>query len=802
MQNLRIALRRLGKAPGFTAVTVLTLALAIGANTTTFSALNQFLLRPLPVEHPQELVFLNDGRGPSQSYPDYRDFRDRNRSLTGLIAYRIAPVAFNQGGKNSDLWGDEATGNYFDVLGVHALLGRTFTADDDRRGSARPVIVLNYSSWHNRFGGDPNIVGKTAKLNGLDFTILGVMPKGFYGTEILLSPEFWVPMSLEGQIEPDDKWLDSRGTHNIWVVGRLKPGFTVRQAETDLNSIATDLGRSYREDDGMRINITPPGLVGSSLRGPVLGFASVLVAVAGMVLLIACVNIAGMLLARATVRRKEISICLAIGASPGKIIRQLLTESLLLSLAGAAGGLVVAKWILDFIAGIRFPLNLPAVTAMPFDARVFLFTLAVTVLTTLLFGLAPAIHSARVDLLPALKNQISERFGRVQLRDLLVGAQVALSVVLLVGTILVIRSLQRALTIDVGFNPAHTAMVQFDISLNGYNEERGRAFERRLTDKLATVAGLDSFALASTLPLGLGQNTTNVSAEGKPVPKAADAPGAYSYNVTPGYFQTMQTRLIAGRDFDQHDIAGSTRVAIVNEAFARRLWPGENALGKRFRPGTGDLPLVETVGIVQDGKYQSMNDANELAVFWPRAQRYESSFTVLARSRLPSTETLKKIEQAVNSLDPGIPFFQADTLEDHLNFPLLPARIGASMLGAFGVLAIALAATGVYGMLAYSVSRRSREIGIRVAIGANKGQVLSLVLRRAGLVVIIASMAGAALTLALGRFFAPVLYGVSPEDPATYGLALGLMAVVGVLACCIPARRALRIDPAVALRDE
>lgn len=802
LQDVRIALRRLGKTPGFAVVTILTLALAIGANTTTFSALNHFLLRPLPVDHPQDLVFLNSARGPTQSYPVYLDFRDRSRTLSGVIAYRIAPVAFSQGGKNAQLWGDEATGNYFDVLGVPALLGRTFTADDDRRGSSHPVIVLSYNTWQSRFGADANIVGRTAKLNGLDYTILGVMPKGFYGTEIILAPEFWVPMAMEPQIEPGNNWLDSRGTHNIGLVGRIKGGFNARQVDSDLNAIAGELGRTHREDEGMRVRLSPPGLMGATLRGPVLGFTSVLLVVAGMVLLIACVNIAGMLLARAAARRKEISICLAIGAPRRRIIRQLLIESLVLSLIGAAAGALLAVWILKLIASIRFPLNIPAVTSLPIDWRVLLFTLAACLLTTLLFGLAPAIQSVRVDLVPALKNHLSERFRRVQARDILVAAQVTLSVILLVGTVLVIRSLQRAVTIDVGLNPNHAALVQFDVGLTGYSVDRGRALERRLMDQLAATSGLESFALASSFPLSVGQSSTNVYAEGKPAPKAADAPGAYYYSVTPGYFRTVQTRLIAGRDFDQHDIAGATRVAIVNEAFARRLFPGENAVGKRFRQGFVGAPWIQIVGIVQDGKYQSMNDENELALFWPRAQRYDAIFAVVARSASSSTDALQAIQRVVNAIDPSFSFFETATLEEHMSFPLLPARIAASMLGAFGVLAMMLAATGVYGMLAYAISRRTREIGIRVAIGARRTNIVQLVLRRATLLVAGASIVGASLAFALGRFFTPILYGVSPKDPATYTLALAMTAVIGLIACFVPTRRALRIDPAVALRDE
>ncbi len=801
LQDLRIALRRLGRTPGFTAVTILTLALAIGANTTTFSALNRFLLRPLPVERPKELFNIATSEL-TQAYPDYVDLRDRNRSLVGLIAYRITPVALSQGGKNIHMWGNEATGNYFDLLGVRAFLGRTLKPEDDQRSSPRPVIVLSYAAWQDRFGGDANIVGKTAKLNGLNYSIVGVAPKGFFGTEILLSPDFWVPMSMEPQIEPGNNWLDRRSTHNIWTMGRLKPGVTQRQAEADLNAIAADLARAHREDEGMHIQLAPPGLFGSFLRGPVLGFSSVLVAVAGLVLLLACVNIAGMLLARAAERRREVSICLAIGASRGKLIRQLLTESLLLSVAGGAAGMLLAQWILKAIAGIRLPIDLPGSTELPFDASVFLFSALVCVLTTLLFGLAPALEAVRVDLVPALKNQISERFRRVQMKDLLVAVQVMLSVILLVGTVLVVRSLQRALTIDVGFNPRHAAAVMFDLGLNGYDEARGRAFERRLTGQLAALRGIESFALINNLPLGLSQSNNTVYAEGKPIPKFYDAPLAHYYTASPGYFRTMQTRLVAGRDFDTHDTPESTRVGIVNEAFARRLFPGEDALGKRFRTNPASTNWTQIVGIVQDGKYQSLNDVSSPAYFAARSQRYESTITVVARSPEPPDQLVRRLQQVISSLDPTLPFFQADSLEDHMRLPLLPARIAASMLGAFGLLAVILAATGVYGMLAYAISRRTREIGIRVAIGAQRGNVIQLVLQRAALIVVAASLAGVALALALGRFFTPILYGVSPKDPATYALALAMMAAIAVAACFVPTLRALRIDPAVALRDE
>jgi predicted permease len=586
------------------------------------------------------------------------------------------------------------------------------------------------------------------------------------------------------------------------MAGRLKPGVTALQAEADLNSIAADLARTDRFSEGLKIRLTPPGLIGSVMRGPVIGFASVLAALAGLVLLIACVNIAAMMLARAADRRKEISIRFALGAPRWNLIRQLLIESLLLSLAGAAAGILLARWILDMLGAMQMPINIPLNTSLPLDFRVLLFSMALCFVTTVMFGLAPSIQAARVDLLPALRNQFSERFRRFHPRDFLVGAQVALSLVLLVGTVLVVRSLQRAVTIDIGFNPRHAVAVAFDVALSGYSEDRAKAFEQRLRDRLAMLPGIETVALTNYLPLGAGQSHTTVYAEGKPNPPVNQAPHANYYSVTPGYFRTMQTRIVSGREFGDQDKPGATAVAIVNQALAQRLFPGENALGKRFRQGATSTNWIQIVGIAQDGKYESLNDSSQPAIFWPRAQRFDTFTTVVARSALPPGDVVRAIQQTVLSLEPDTPFFQAGSLEEHLAFPLLPARIAALMLGAFGVLAAILASTGVYGMLAYAVSRRTCEIGIRVAIGATKKNVIALVLRRAFVIVGGAGAVGAGLALSLGKFFTPILYGVSPRDPETYLLALALMAAIGLIACLVPARRALAIEAAVALREE
>ncbi len=799
LQDSRLAVRRLRQSPGFAAAAILTLTLGIGANTTTFSAVNKLILRPLPVDRPSELVYLNTNHGTNLSYPTYRDFRDRTRTLTGLIAYRPAPVSMSLSGTNAHLFGYEVSGNYFEVLGVKALLGRTLTPADDKKRLGHPVVVLSYLNWKNRFGGDPGVVGKSVKINGLAYTVLGVMPPEFFGTELLLAPELWVPVAMEPQIEPGNDWLDNRNTWDCWVLGRLKSGVTAAQADAELNTIAAQLAHDYPNLEGTHLLLSPPGLVGNLLRGGVIGFATVLMAVSGLVLLIACTNLASLLLARAADRRKEVAIRLTLGAGKWRLIRQLLVESLLLSIAGAAGGLLLASWLVDLIAAWHPPLDIPVNFEIPLDHRVLLFTAAAGLLTTLLFGLAPAIQSARTDLVSSLKNA-AERFRRWQPRELLVTAQISLSVLLLVATVMVVHSLQRALTINIGFNPRNAAAVGVDLGLAGYDESRGREFQRRLLLKVAALPGIQSAAIADTIPLSIDQDHTSIRRADKPQPKPSETTSANYYEVDPGYFRSMQTRLLAGRAFDAHDREGTPSVAIINRALAQRLFPDENALGGRLI-GWGPGP-VEIVGIAEDGKYDSLSDSDTPAVFWPILQHYNSTTLIIARSPLPSDQVVRMLQNAVRELDPTLPFYQAGSLDDHLRLPLLPARLAASMLGGFGALAIVLAATGVYGVMAYAVARRRREIGIRMAIGATGKQVMSLVLRRTAILLGAGASLGALAALTVGGLLSPILYNVSPHDPAAFTLAGILMAAVALAAAWLPARSASRIQPATALREE
>jgi ABC-type antimicrobial peptide transport system permease subunit len=499
--DLRLALRRLRQNPAFSVVAVLTLALGIGANTAIFSIINAALLRRLPVARASEIVSINQKLAgstvPALSYPNYRDIRDRNTVLSGLMAYRFLPASLGLPGNNQRLWGYLVTGNYFDVLGVGAARGRVLHPYDDLRPGGHPVAVLTWPCWQKRFGGDPAVMGRTVKINGMDFTILGVTPQGFFGTELFFAPDVFFPMMMQQQLEGGKGYLENRDTSNFFVAGRLKPGVSMARAEAGLNSVARGLAQQYpTTDDGMKIVLTPPGLAGNYIRGAVIGFAAALFGVSCLVLLVACTNLASMLTARAADRRKEIALRLAVGAARGALVRQLLTENLVIAILGGAGGALLALWITDALAGWRPPTDFPLVINAAPDGRVFLFALMVSVLTTLLFGLLPALQATRTNLVGALKNEaISERLRHWQLRDYMVATQVGLSAVLLVCSVLVVRSLQRALDAPIGYNPKGAVTASFDLNIQGYSEARGREFQRRLLDKVRSIPGIESAAI-------------------------------------------------------------------------------------------------------------------------------------------------------------------------------------------------------------------------------------------------------------------------------------------------------------------
>lgn len=801
-QDLRYAIRMLLKAPGFTAVAILTLALGIGANTAVFSVVNALILRPLPVERPSELVFLeNTPSGPSHSFPNYRDLRDRNQTFAGLVGYRMAPMELETDRGAERIWGYLATGNYFDVLGLKPALGHFFNQNDDLHPGASPYAVLSYGAWQARFGGDPAIVGKTVRINRLAYTVFGVAPPGFHGTELFYWPEVWVPMMMEPRIE-SQSWLDNRSTWNTFVLGRLKPNVSPAQAEANLNSIAAEMIRQFpNENDGLHFKLAKPGLIGDLIGGPAKAFVLGVLVLAGLVLLAACTNLASMFAARAADRQRELAVRLAIGAGRGHVVRQVLTETLVLSLAGGGAGYLLASFISSALSHWHAPLDFPMQLNVTVDWRVFLFALAGSIIAAGLFGSTPALRASKTDPNAALRG-ISATWGRsrLALRDVLVIVQVALCFVLVSASFLSLRGLQQALQMDLGFEPQHVSTAAFELNLAGYSEERGRAFQRQALEATQQLPGVQSAAYSNSVPLSIDQSHTSVFPADKTDLRPSDRIGVTYYQVSPEFFATLGTKLLAGRDFTWHDDEKSPPVAIVNLAFAKRIFRSENAVGKRFPAYSGHL--VEVVGVVEEGKYESLTESQQPVLFWPILQNYNSTTTLEVKSTLPAAQMVGEIRRTIAKLDPELPLYGAGGLQQMLGFAFLPTRAAAIALSAFGLLAIMLAATGIHGLVAYAVSRRTHEIGIRMAIGARPIQILRVILTRTAVLLFCGSVVGFGLALVVGRVITSIAYETQPHDPLVMLSVWLAIALLGLFACWAPARRATRVDPLVALRYE
>lgn len=809
-QDLRFGVRMLMKKPGFTFVAVLTLGLGIGANTAIFSLVNTVLLRPLPIAQPEQVVTLNfgvPGQGvfPLIGYPEYTDYRDRNQVLAGLAAVGGASVGLSNNGINERIMGSYVTGNYFSLLAVGAALGRVITPEDDHMLGAHPVVMLSYQCWEQRFGADPQIVGRELLISGRKYTVIGVTPKGFNGTELASRPEFWFPMMMKPGLEIGRGPVKGR-TAPVSTIGRLKEGVSWAQAESDLNLIAAQIAREYPQaDKGQIVVLSQPGLFGAAMRPMVLRFTAVAMGVVVLVLLLACTNLVNMLLARASERHKEIAIRLALGAGRMRVLRQLLTESVLLALLGSALGLLLAYGAVKLVW-----LKMPVIFGftqieLQMDWRVLIFTLVLSLLTGVLLGLLPALQATKPDLIPALKNEST--FGgsrRSRLRNMLVVAQMSLSLVLLLCAGLVLRGLQRAQQIDPGFNPEQAVEVSFDLDVQKYNRERGGEFQRLVLERVRSLPGLQSAALTTHAPLTSGEGGgKGVFVEGDEPKAATKAPIVLTTAISLDYFRTMETHLLQGRDFTAQDNAQSTPVAIVNEAFARRFWPGENPIGKRFSfTGTAAGNWIEIVGIAQNGKYSSLAAINEPFAYLPLAQNYESKVTLIARSASDPHQLLATIRKEFHGLDESLTPYDARTMLDHMELPLAPARIAATALGSFGALALLLAALGIFGVMSNAVTQRTREIGIRIALGAESWEIIKLIVGQGALLVGIGIAIGLGMAALGTRLLARLLYGVNTLDPVTFVGVTALLAVTAFLACYLPARRATKVDPMIALRQD
>jgi macrolide transport system ATP-binding/permease protein len=816
-QDLRYAVRMLTRTPGITALVVFALALGIGANTAIFSLVNGVLLRPLSgVQAPDQLVQferLQNGRvSYNFGYPDYLDYRDQNQSFTDVAAHCGTPISFT-GGTTERLRGDLVSGNYFTALGVNAALGRLLSLDDDRTPGAHLVAVISYGFWQRAFGSASDIVGQTVTLNGHPFAIIGVADKEFTGTIIGQSFDVWLPMAMQREAIPrmSADILHDRAAGWITVFGRLKPDVRVEQAQAEMAAIASQLEQAYpNTNTGRGVAVRSGFGMDSDDRASLRNFLGLLLIVVVLLLLIACGNVANLLLVRAASRRREIAVRLALGAGRGRLIRQLLTEGVLLSLIAGALGLLLAPWTADLILAFQQPAyGLRGLDTKP-DATVLGFALLLSLVTGVLFGLAPALQASKPDLVTALKDgapAAGHSQSRVQ-RGLVI-VQIALSLVLVVGAGLAVRTMQNILGIERGFQTGNRLLMSVDLSIQGYSERAGQQLFEQLGKRIEAIPGVISASLAKTVPPNDWSDRMSVFYEGQEPTQAAlrgnpDLGIRVDANhIAPHYFQTLNIPLVQGREFTDQDRAGATEVAIINEKLAARLWPGESAIGKRlaapFYSGP-PRPPVEIIGVAKDTKHRSLLADVPLLLYFPVLQAYDGRATIVVHTATDPTRMVAAIRSEVAAVDKNLPLFAVKTMDEQIASTIWQQRMAAGLIGLFGLLAMVLAAIGIYGVMAYSVAQRTREIGIRMALGAQVDEVLRLILKQ-GLWLALAGIAiGLIAALALTRLMASLLYGVSATDPLTFIIAAAILTGVALGACFVPARRATKVDPMIALR--
>jgi putative ABC transport system permease protein len=812
LHDLRFGLRTLSRSPGLAAAAVLVMGLGIGANATIFSLVNAVLLRPLPAAKPDELVRLQgigpDGGQQTTSYPDYADYRDQNEVFTGLAASSLIPVSLGGGDHAEQLLGEIVSGNYFSVLGVRPASGRIFLPAEDRPGADR-IVVISHGLWRRRFASDPGVIGRTLVLNGGSFNVVGIAPQEFTGTFAGVFIDLWVPLQQAGSwLGP--QWLSDRDSGGLRLIGRLKPGISLELAQTSLSALAARLAQDDPESRrGEGVVVSPATVLHGSLRGSVSAFLAIVMGVVGVVLLTACANLAGLLLVRAAGRRREMAIRLALGATRSRLARQVLTESLLLASLGGLAGVLLAVWTSQLMNLFNpLPPSIPIRFDLSPDARVLGFTLGLSLLSGLMVGVAPAFQATRSDPAPALKDESGSLAGgphRSRLRGVFVISQVAMSVILLIGAGLFLRSLRKARGIEPGFEPENALAIDIDLQSRAYSREQAERFYGEAIRRIAALPGVLSATVADLAPLDLATQTTGVVIEGQE-PGPGRGSLLVSFNrIGSSYFETLRIPLLGGRDFTERDDAGRPGVVIINETMARRFWPGEDPVGRRFRLAGDErrglaASSVEVIGVAANVKYRTLGEDPQPHLYLPYRQNYDFARTLLVRTGRDPGGTIPAVQRELRGLDQE--GFFARTLVQHAGLSLLPARMAATLSAAFGTLTLLLAVVGVYGIVSYSVTQRTREIGVRMALGARPADLLRLVLGQGLKLIATGVAAGLAGAFLLTRFLSTLLYGVSPTDPLTFaGVAL-LLAGIALLATCVPARRAARLDPMVALRHE
>ncbi len=806
-QDLRYGVRMLKKNPGFTAVAVLTLAVAIGANAVVFSVMNGLILRALNVPRPEGLYLIERGidKDSSQSYPDYLDLRDRNRRFDGLIAYNISQASLDTGKNPSRVWVFEVSGNYFDALGTQPYLGRLIHASDEHGPNSAPDIVLTYAYWHSHFQDDRSVVGRVLQLNRHPFTVIGVTPPGFRGTVLIFSPDFFVPIVNQEQV---DGWSGLNARGNRWVgevLGHLKEGVTPAQAVADLNSIGSDLEKSYPKEDGqMSFTVARAGLPGGAFGSALRAFLTGLMLLAGLILLAACANLGSLFAARAADRSREIALRIALGAGRTRILRQLFTEALLISLMGGAAGLWGSVVLLHGLSAWQpfpqYPLNMPVNP----DGNVYGMALLLSFASGFLFGAVPVKQVLRTDPYQIVKSGSTAGVGpRITARDLLLAVQIAICAVLVTSSMVAVRGLVRALHSNFGFEPQNAILVDVDLNMAGYKADRVPAMQKRMIDAMASISGATSVGLVNIPPLHAACcNESNVFTDKTTDLRPSNAAAqAILFSISPEYLHVAGTPLLAGRDLTWNDDKNAPRVAVVNRLFASRMFGSAmNALDWYYKMDDGTR--IQVVGIVEDGKY-SPNITEELrpAMFLPILQSPSTETWLVVRSSGNAQPLAAAIRTKLRDLDSGLPLF-IQTWNEAMDGALFSSRMAALSLGVLGVMGAMLSITGVFGMAAYSVSKRLKELGIRMALGAQRKEVLQAALGRAFKLLAFGSATGLLLGILASRVLAFIVYQATPRDPLVLAGVVLAMALLGLVATWIPAQRALSIDPAILLRED
>jgi predicted permease len=806
--DAKLALRQLAKSPGFTLTAIVTLALGIGANAVVFSVMNAVVLRPVNVPHPANLYMLQRkfhlGPVPSQSYPDYLDLRDRNRTFDNLVTFAITgPVGVDTGHNPTIAWPYMASGNYFDALGIQPYLGQFFHAGDEKGYDSAPYVVLSYAYWHTAFHDDRGVVGRSVQIDKHPFTILGVAPPGFRGTELFFAPAMWIPMVESPTIQGANN-LQWRSNHSLFVIGRLKPGVTAVAATADLNALAAGLAKTYPSDDeGLSFTLARPGLVGDMLGGPARAFLAGLMLLAGLILLAACANLGSLFAARAADRSKEVAMRLALGSRRGLILRQLLTEAVMVSLAGGAVGLAGGVAILHVLSAWQpipdIPINVPVNP----DARTYLVALLLAVLSGLLFGIVPVRQVMRSDPWQIIRTGATGLGGvrRVTLRDLLLMAQIAICAVLVTSSLVAVRGLVKSLHSNFGFEPQHALLVECDLHMAGYSDQQSAEMEKKMLEAIRAIPGVSAAGYTSALPLSLGSGDsyvyTDTTTNYRPTNYVADA---MDYNVSPDYMKAAATTLLAGRDLTLHDDSKAPVVALVNRKFAEKVFgSAQKAVGGYFKFWGGNRAQV--VGVVENGKYRTLTEDDQPAMFFSFLQHPASGAYFVVRSMRSPQGMAEAVQRTIRGLDPGLPFGVV-TWDSEMATALFPSRVATVALGVLGLLGAMLAITGIFGMASYVVSRRLRELGIRVALGAGQQEVLRAALGRAAWLLGIGSGAGILVGVLAKKLLSYIVYQATPLDPIVLCGVLLTMMLLGMIAAWIPARKALAVDPMILLREE